>query len=148
MSNDTAGVIFQLLGAAALLSCAWTLYRQHRVSHWMFTAGEVLQSSIEHDSDLNSYPNIRYRYTVRGRAYESSKIHPHGRLTTTGSYAAKLVARYPAGQIIRVYYNPERPEDAACKRQLPFPVPLLQLAVGITFIVIGVYLARLNAFVG
>ena len=133
MSNQTAGLIFQLLGAAALLGCAWSFYRQHLSSRWLATAGEVLESSIAQDADLNSIPNIRYRYTVRGRTY------PHGQLATTGSYAAKLVSRYPSGQIVRVYYNPDQPQDATLRRQLPLWVPSLQLVAGVRFIAMGLF---------
>ena len=137
ISTAAAGVIFMLLGTAALLAFAWTLYRQSLVRHWQPVIGTVLASRVETDVDMNSYPVIEYRYTVQGVARQSDRIYPHGVAATTGSYAEALVEKYPAGGKVRVLVNPHNPADTAIIKAFPIWVPLLQLCAGIVFLIMG-----------
>ena len=51
-------------------------------------------------------PVIEYQYTVDGNGYTSFQYgQRHGT-------ARAIVARYPPGRAVDVYYNPHRPHDA------------------------------------
>jgi hypothetical protein len=54
---------------------------------------------------------------VSGQAYQSSKLAPGP--DVGGSGAGKVVARYPAGAQVMVFYNPQNPSDAVLERKAP-----------------------------
>src|SRR6185295_5200980 len=55
---------------------------------------------------------VRYRYTVGQKTYESDDIAFGGQGHTTRLLAQQIVAKYPAGAQVQVFYNPKRPSQA------------------------------------
>ena len=137
LSESAASVIFIALGILSLLAFVWTIYRQSRVRYWRSTIGEIIESHVEKDADLNTFAVIKYRYSAGGKERTGDRIYPHGSVATTGSLAASMVARHPIGSKVRVLFNPDNPEDTALQKSLPIWVPILQLAAGILFILFG-----------
>lgn len=91
------------------------------VSQWPSTMGTVMMSTIEQrsssDSGYTDYPVVQYSYQVGGQAYQSYKLAPGPEVGGTG--ARKVVARYPAGAQVMVFYNPENPSEAVLERKAP-----------------------------
>src|SRR5688500_2093887 len=91
------------------------------VSQWPSTMGTVLMSTLERryssDSGSTDYPVVQYSYQVSGQTYQSTKLAPGPEVGGTG--AGKVVARYPAGAQVMVFYNPENPSDAVLERKAP-----------------------------
>ena len=91
------------------------------VSQWPSTMGTVMASSIEwrssSDSGSTAYPVVQYSYQVNGQAYQSSKLAPGPEMGGTG--AQKVVARYPSGAQVLVFYNPQNPSEAVLERKAP-----------------------------
>jgi hypothetical protein len=94
--------------------------RQARVPGLPTATGTVLESRVqkEEDSvwkraaDLDIFPLIRYRYTVDGRAYESSRFaFQHFDLWRDECEA--IVADHPPGSVVDVYYHADNPQLAA-----------------------------------
>ncbi|MGZ9235050.1 MAG: DUF3592 domain-containing protein, partial [Anaerolineales bacterium] len=56
------------------------------------------------DSGTTNYPVVQYSYQVGGQPYQSTKLAPGPDVGGTG--AGKVVARYPAGAQVMVFYNP------------------------------------------
>ena len=88
--------------------------RMVAVSQWPSTMGAVNASYLERRSSseggYTNYPVVQYSYQVSGQAYQGAKIAPGPEVGGTG--AGKVVARYPAGAQVMVFYNPQNPSDA------------------------------------
>lgn len=90
------------------------------VSQWPSTMGTVISSGIDRRSSSDGYtdyPSVQYSYQVDGRPYQGTKIAPGMEVGGTG--AGKVVARYPAGAQVMVFYNPQNPSDAVIERKAP-----------------------------
>jgi len=91
------------------------------VSQWPSTMGTITNSYIDwrssSESGQTAYPVIQYSYQVSGQTYQSSKYAPGPEIGGTG--ANKVVARYPAGAQVMVFYDPQNPSDAVLERKAP-----------------------------
>ena len=91
------------------------------VSQWPSTIGAVIASRLEqrHSSEGGwvDYPVIQYSYQVGGQPYQGMKLAPGPEVG--GSGAGKVVARYPTGAQVMVFYNPQNPSDAVLERKAP-----------------------------
>ena len=91
------------------------------VSQWPSTMGNVMMSTIEQRSSseggYTDYPVVQYSYQVGGQAYQSYKLAPGPEVGGTG--AGKVVARYPAGAQLMVFYNPRNPYDEVLETKAP-----------------------------
>ena len=91
------------------------------VSQWPSTMGIINSSYLDRryssDSGSTDYPVVEYSYQVSGQAYQGRKIAPGPEVGGTG--AGKVVARYPAGAQVMVFYNPQSPSDAVLETKAP-----------------------------
>ena len=91
------------------------------VSQWPSTMGTVnasyLESRSSSEGGSTNYPVVQYSYHVGGQTYQNSKLAPGPEVGGTG--AGKVVARYPAGAQVMVFYNPENPSEAVLERKAP-----------------------------
>jgi len=92
---------------------------KHRDAERRFrsTTGTVLASKVrKHPGDSDSGPTyeplVKYRYTVDGKTYTSMRYaYGMGSSSDTG-YARSVVADYPKGKEVTVYYDPDKPSEA------------------------------------
>lgn len=94
--------------------------RMATVSQWPSTMGTVMMSTIERRSSedgYTDYPVVQYSYQVSGQPYQGMKLAPGPDVGGTG--ARKVVAKYPAGAQVMVFYNPQNPSDAVLERKAP-----------------------------
>lgn len=94
--------------------------RMATVSQWPSTMGTVMMSRIEQrssDDGYTDYPVVQYSYQIGGQAYQSMKLAPGPEVGGTG--ARKVVAKYPAGAQVMVFYDPQNPSDAVLERKAP-----------------------------
>ena len=91
------------------------------MSQWPSTMGTVHGSYLERRSSseggYTNYPVVQYSYQVSGQAYQGVKLAPGPEVGGTG--AGKVVARYPAGAQVMVFYNPQKPSDAVLETKAP-----------------------------
>ena len=76
-----------------------------------------LEARHSSEGGWTKYPAVQYSYQAVGQAYEGSRIAPGPEVG--GSGAGKVVARYPAGAQVMVFYNPQNPSDAVLERKAP-----------------------------
>ena len=95
--------------------------RMATVSQWPSTMGTVNSSYLERRSSSEggsiNYPVVQYSYQVGGQTFQNSKLAPGPEVGGTG--AGKVVARYPEGAQVMVFYNPQNPSDAVLERKAP-----------------------------
>jgi len=116
------GFIFLILNVVFLGIIFFMRRRMAAVSRWPSTMGMVNASYLERrhsssDSGSTNYPVVQYSYQVGGQAYQSTKLAPGPEVGGTG--AGKVVARYPAGVQVMVFYNPQSPSDAVLETKAP-----------------------------
>jgi hypothetical protein len=86
---------------------------------WPTVGGVIVRSEIEaHDSTASSdgskkseavqYSKIAYQYQVGGQSHKNSRIS----FSSSSGNANQIVARYPKGKSVQVYYNPDKPKQA------------------------------------
>ena len=120
----TVGIIVFVLLILNVIFLAIIFFMRRRmaaVSQWPSTMGTVSTSYLERrsssDSGYTNYPVVQYSYQVSGQAYQGMKIAPGPEVGGTG--AGKVVARYPAGAQVMVFYNPQSPSDSVLETKAP-----------------------------
>lgn len=116
------GFFFLILNVIFLGIIFFMRRRMAAVSQWPSTMGTVHASYLERRSSSNNggstnYPVVQYSYQVGGQVYQSTKLAPGPEVGGTG--AGKVVARYPAGAQVMVFYNPQNPSDAVLETKAP-----------------------------
>ena len=112
-----------LMFAVAALFVWLGLYQRRRVrasQGWPSTLGKIVSSKLVEGSSSEGGRTISaevvYSYTVAGQEFRSDHRSFGG--AGSGSLAGEnaIIARYPAGSSVTVYYNPVTPGDAVLER--------------------------------
>lgn len=85
------------------------------------------------DNSTTSYdPEVRFSYTIDGKAYESDLLRPTiiVRTYASGDSAAREIEPFPVGAVVQAYYSPKRPHQAYL---------VLEKSAGpVVFIIVGI----------
>jgi hypothetical protein len=145
MESSKLVPLFFLFGGGLLLLVLAFLQRSKakKAQSWPNVPGNVLSSEMtmstreDSDGDVSTvyYPNVVYTYSVDGNTYTSDAIGV-GKASTTQAKAAQILAGYPVGTAVTVYYNPSDPTQAVLNPKGSNFIAFLLL--GIVLIVIGV----------
>lgn len=117
------GVFLLVSNVAVLASIFFTRRKMNAINQWPQTMGTILMSTTQarRSSDgsggYTHYPVVMYSYQVGGQGYQGSTIAPGPEVG--GSGADKVVARYPSGTQVMVFYNPQNPADAVLEKKAP-----------------------------
>jgi hypothetical protein len=120
---EIAANLFLIAAAVCLLLTLALLlvYRRLRIkalvsANWPTASGTVTGSGLDKQTDSEGGPTyaavVRYTYAVGGKEYRGDRLGWGGRNYTTHEKATAVAARYPVGQAVQVYYDPQRPETA------------------------------------
>jgi len=109
--------------------------------HWAATEGKVEEAFVHRSERVDEdtgrvsvtfYPRVRYSYVVNGEEYIGTHIAFGGQQGySRPAQAEAVLARYPEGGRVTVYYNPDNPREAVLERRMSTPWVLL--AVGFFF---------------
>jgi hypothetical protein len=148
------GGIFAFVAAILIGIGLFVRGRAQASRQWPMVLGQVVQSLVTSSSGSEGgtvySPEIRYAYDVGGQAYQSSRVAFGGFSSNSSPRdAQRTTARYPAGAVVQVYYNPANPRDATLERRagqsgLLFGLGGLFLVIGcgLSAVLWGLYLAR------
>ena len=121
LTTGIIGFVLLILNTIFLAIIYLMRRKMAAVSQWPSTMGTVVMSRIEQRSSseggYTDYPVVQYSYQVGGQAFQSLKLAPGPEVGGTG--ARKVVARYPAGAQVMVFYNPQNPSEAVLERKAP-----------------------------
>jgi hypothetical protein len=109
-----------ILNAVFLTILFFMRRKMAEVSQWPSTMGVVQMSTIEQrssDDGYTDYPVVQYSYQIGGQTYQSMKLAPGPEVGGIG--ARKVVAKYPSGAQVMVFYDPQNPSDAVLERKAP-----------------------------
>jgi hypothetical protein len=131
---DLPWFVYAMLLAPLGLVLVAAIYKTLQVraaSQWPSTPGKVVVSASElrqvkvldseresgHKFEERNFANIAYEYSVSGQKFSNNRVSIGEDL---GNFqVAETIARYPAGSIVTVYYNPRQPREAVLERDLP-----------------------------
>lgn len=123
---DASQLLYTQIAAAVCVlifaGLAYNLLRLRRQMEagkaWIKGDGDIVVSEAtipsSHTSDDQSDIDavIRYRYRVGGQTHESNCIKFGGQAMMSRAFADALVAKYPVGARVDVYYDPHDPKNA------------------------------------
>jgi hypothetical protein len=142
------GWLLLLLGGAGFVWDGWITFNAFTTRSWHETEGMVYSSNIRFaTSNLGSpnsgffTPDVTYRYRIAGTGYTSTSIYYNDLAFLSSESAQKLVDQFPAGRVIRVFYNPDDLQETVL---LPGPSPAMWMLFGpaILFLVMGQRILR------
>jgi hypothetical protein len=149
------------IGAAAVAARAWRGQRRaNAAGAWPRTSGRVLQSGVREvrfrtrmSVGITTYrmttgylPQVVYTYVVDGASYQGERLRIGESLISSDTRAAeRIVARFPPGAGVTVYYNPADPADATLDPRATWGTRVLWmvalLLLVITAVVVVVFLS-------
>jgi hypothetical protein len=89
------------------------------VKNWASVPGKVTTSRVSYESSADKTggtPFVTYVYEVDGKIYKEGSISPSILTLSDKTNAEKVVARYPRGSVVTVYYNPKNPSQAVLEK--------------------------------
>ena len=103
------------------------------------TGGAVVANSTFDDGSPAYYPVISYQYEVAGKEYQGKRrtLVNVGVGGVLRGAAQQVVARYPVGSEVTVFYDPEDPGEAVLERTSPVAGPILLFALGAALVAAG-----------
>jgi uncharacterized protein DUF3592 len=115
-----AGVLFLVLGIGGYVGMQMAQSHIDRVAEWPSVDGKIVTSEISTTTSWSKYgrrttqvADIEYAYSVSGQNYQGEHLRllPMLHMKSDGT-PAELVARYPVGRSVQVYYDPSNPSAA------------------------------------
>ena len=107
--------------AALLIGIGWINHRRAQATlAWPAAPGQVVAAVVGAQSGEDGptyFPHITYTYSVGERTFQNDRLVIGGGITGNRGPAERIVARYPAGTNVPVYYNPANPQDAVLERR-------------------------------
>ena len=114
-----------------LVAAIYKTLQARAAREWPSTPGKVVISASEvrevrvidndregdYRTEQRNFANIVYEYSVSGQKLRNNRVSIG---ENRGDFqVAETIARYPAGAIVMVYYNPLHPHEAVLERDLP-----------------------------
>lgn len=138
-----------LLFVVALVTKLW---EGRRASKWAQTTGRILKSGVEarhhqfngEAETVKNVPAVEYEFSVGGKTYRGARIAIAG---LGGGDIEPVLARYPAGKSVTVFYNPGDPNECVLEREIPkWLVPgCFAMLAAAAAIIAAIYYATTNA---
>lgn len=133
-----AGLAF-IVGAAFTGLALWMRSRARACLHWPSVDGTIIESRID-DAHLEMIkPVLRYRYQVDGQTHVGFRVAFSG-YGSSRPAMDRLIAPYPVGATVRVFYNPRDPASAVLDNTARSDWTYW-LLFGIGFLALGAYLS-------
>ncbi len=149
--------------ALVLFAALWKSLEVRAASEWTPTPGKVVTSNSQvrdlrvidrsreggYRFEPRNFANIVYAYSVGGEAFTCNRVSIDDDRGDFG--IAEIIARYPVGMDVTVYYNPRHPGEAVLERDTPkgwWGCLATGMAIALAVIFGSVFgLNRLTAFV-
>jgi hypothetical protein len=160
----SAGAVFILIVVAMfptliLVALAVKLAEVRKAGRWPSTLGKVIASGIQSnkkkpgdagynfsDTEVSNEPLVEYEYAVGDRKYRGRRITIGEK--TAGFEREGILARYPVGTAVTVYYDPANPHKAVLERDLPTGMLFAGVGCLLLFFIGGPLLATFLYFNG
>jgi len=139
-------IVFISIGAGILFYARSITAKARRSLSWPSTEGAISHSAVllstqqtSNSTNAAMYKaDLAYRYKVKGRDYSSSRITLMDYSSSAAGRAQDIVARYPDGAAVTVYYDPADPSDSVLEPGGTSGIALLRL-IGWAFAAGGLF---------
>ena len=113
-------IILLVIGLVVLFAMGRNVLQGRKSQAWptapgkvQYTGMETYQSRDEDGSTSTTYgATIQYTYNVGGQEYESNRRTFANVRTSSRRRAEQILAKYPQGSPVNVYYDPENPAES------------------------------------
>jgi len=109
---------FISLGALATFTGIQNFKKAKASANWPRVAGKIISSSVKEDDDADGKTyraKISYTYSVENVTRKGNRVSYGWDGSSASSFAKEIVARYPAGKTISVYYRPDNPKECVLR---------------------------------
>ncbi len=129
-------IIFMMFGMIALFFGVRSAAEGLAARNWPTAQGRMLQARV---TEFRTAKNIRiarlcldldYLYMVGDKIYEGHRLNSGWRCFGSQEHVREILARYPSGKELKVYYNPDNPALSMLEPGLDWTVFFL-LGVGV-----------------
>ena len=118
MSGDLIiSVSFIVMGSLLTIASLKSLKAAWAMQSWPSTRGEIRSSRIELTGDGFYKPAIEYTFVIDDRQIAGKRRTLFERATNNRVWADTVVARYPIGSSVMVYYDPNDPRQCVVDRE-------------------------------
>ncbi len=140
-----------LVAGGAISWWGWGILQNARQSEsWPTTSGQIIYSDVRESRDnegtTSYYADIEFTYVVGDQRYTADKVSFGEYGSGTRRHAADIVARYPQGMAVTVYYDPTAPETAVLEPGVTWSSYLV-LIIGMTFVCFSLIMLPLSPLV-
>ena len=117
---NAIGILLLIVGVAGFGGLQVGKARIQAVAQWPSVSGQMVKSEVSTSAvkagrvtTIQPIAVTRYSYSVEGKTYEAEfrRVVPMLHRKPEGT-PEEIVARYPVGRNVEVYYNPRDPRDA------------------------------------
>ena len=129
---------FFLAGLGMLVFGVLNLIKAKESEEWEGVDGVITSSEIsEHrGEDSTTYgADVTYTYRIKGKEYEGDSVTVSEMSTSNYGRAQKIVAQYPKGDDVTVYYDSSDPSDSVLERGISGG-SWISPGVGLAFLII------------
>ncbi|HEX8693793.1 MAG TPA: DUF3592 domain-containing protein [Longimicrobium sp.] len=123
----TVGLLVCGAPTAYLLWLCWAALASRR---WPTAPGRVTRSVVVAGHRHQARYDVRYEYTVGGRAYTGGRVRFGGALNMNRGDALRTTTVYPAGRPVQVRHHPRRPRVSTLESRVSAAV-WVWLALGL-----------------
>jgi Protein of unknown function (DUF3592) len=89
--------------------------KRKAAAKWSAVQGRIVSAQVyrdtDSDGDTRDQPIITYEYVVNGQTFHSKRVK-FGFTPKTNP----TMAKYPAGSVVQVFYDPAKPADSVLER--------------------------------
>ncbi|HRX86818.1 MAG TPA: DUF3592 domain-containing protein [Phycisphaerae bacterium] len=143
-----SGVIIMSIGAVMFTCGVYGIFNQQRIiARAQPIQVYIFRSTVRHDESsrsADSYdPEILFNYVLNGHHYESRRVTP-AYVRRSKAWAERIVARFPSGDRLTGYVDPERPDFCFLLREVG-DWPYSEILFGVLFVGAGIAAIRHGA---
>jgi len=151
MADTIRNIVIPLFMILFILFYLWLVNREInrfikgiQATSWPTTTGKIFNSKLIErwgSEDMEYEASISYSYTALGKEYESNNLY-FGLLSPTSKWPAKyLVKKYKRPESIKIYYNPNSPNESV----LIVGLNVIQLHTLIILLIYGIFAVYFSA---
>jgi hypothetical protein len=134
-------MLFGATGLGLIGLNIWLHQKAAQTAQWASTEG-VITESFADDADSESIaPRLAYTYQVNGQTLCGWRVS-YALRGANRSAVEEIVARYPSGKKVCVFYDPKAPVSAVLENTPPGS--WLPIITGFIFLAVAFYMTRLS----
>ncbi|HEY7116586.1 MAG TPA: DUF3592 domain-containing protein [Tepidisphaeraceae bacterium] len=149
-----AVTLFTLVAAMFVaLGANRAMEQQREFEHVRPTQGTVISASVRQfkpttgpgagHSGTTYAPDVRYRYSLLGSVFGSNQVFVRRGMTTSRARAEQIVAQFPAGKAVMIWYDPDKPGESFLVRDFRFePYLIILYSMILLAVGLGIWAAR------